>query len=146
MVLTSHLNPLDVLQHNGILNTVAVTLAIKEPIMAKQSQLSRHAKDSLKSAKKQDLTSTLHCWTTPSSGLETNPAQRLHNRRTRTLLPTSAIQLQPRIPNDEIQEMRSCTNKNITTTNQPKNCHHFKKVMSLEHNLLLKVKNGPHHL
>ncbi|XP_011664712.2 uncharacterized protein K02A2.6-like [Strongylocentrotus purpuratus] len=34
---------------------------------------------------------------TPSQGLDTSPAQRLMNRRTRTLLPTSASLLEPRV-------------------------------------------------
>ena len=37
---------------------------------------------------------------TPSQGLNTSPAQRLMNRRARTLLPTSAALLQPKIIND----------------------------------------------
>ena len=37
---------------------------------------------------------------TPSHGLNTSPAQRLMNRRTRTLLPTSAALLHPKIIND----------------------------------------------
>ena len=38
---------------------------------------------------------------TPTQGLSTSPSQRLMNRRTRTLLPTSANLLQPRIVDDK---------------------------------------------
>ena len=38
---------------------------------------------------------------TPSQGLSTSPSQRLMNRRTQTLLPTSSNLLQPRIVDDK---------------------------------------------
>ena len=38
---------------------------------------------------------------TPTQGMESSPAQRLMNRRTRTLLPTMKTVLQPRAPHSE---------------------------------------------
>ena len=40
---------------------------------------------------------------TPTSGLDTSPAQRLMNRRTRTLLPTAAVLLNPKVVPQEAQ-------------------------------------------
>ena len=39
---------------------------------------------------------------TPTQGMESTPAQRLMNRRTRTLLPTTKTLLQPRAPQSEL--------------------------------------------
>ena len=38
---------------------------------------------------------------TPTQGMDSSPAQRLMNQRTKTLLPTSRMQLQPRLPYPE---------------------------------------------
>ena len=38
---------------------------------------------------------------TPTQGVGSSPAQRLMNRRTRTLLPTTKTHLQPRVPESE---------------------------------------------
>ena len=54
---------------------------------------------------------------TPSQGLQTSPAQRLMNRRTRTLLPTAATLLQPRVI-DETDNMKIKKDKQATYFNK----------------------------
>lgn len=43
---------------------------------------------------------------TPTEGLHSSPAQRLFNRRTRTLLPTTTPLLQPEIPKDTTEKIQ----------------------------------------
>ena len=54
---------------------------------------------------------------TPSQGLTTSPAQRLMNRRTRTLLPTSSILLKPRVI-DETTRMQTKVHKQTELYNR----------------------------
>ena len=43
----------------------------------------------------------------PTAGMQTSLAQRLTSRRTRTLLPTTATLPKPKIPVDDLQELRT---------------------------------------
>ena len=53
------------------------------------------------SARTDPYTAILDYRNTPTQGIESSPAQRLMNRRTRTLLPTTKTLLQPRAPQSE---------------------------------------------
>ena len=70
---------------------------------------------------------------TPTQGVDSSPAQRLMNRRTRTLLPVTTRMLEPRTTRREPVRERNFPIRNkdrhITTTKGPKTCSLYKRAI-----------------